>query len=337
MNTIEIFDSTLRDGGFCNNWLFGEDTTQQIIKALNEAHVDWIEYGVISRKSSPQKGRTVFNTFTQAIDSLRIASRIDRAVFFVNCRSFSFATLDGISAKKRPAIRLAFYKNDVATAFEQLTELKRQGYKLFLHPMVTPQYDKNEYYSLIHNTNKLMPECIHIVDSFGSMLPSELNHYLIMLDQLLNSKIAIGIHIHNNLCQATACLSSLLSKQYNHHLIIDGSLMGMGRGAGNLKTEELLQLGNLLGNKEYNVEPVISAIEKEIAIKVKDHPWGCSIAYYLSATNKCHPYYAKFFSADNSLSAEEIHALLQQVHNQGVTDYYETLAKQILEKYKNNI
>ena len=42
MSKIEILDCTLRDGGYCNNWQFGEKNIRSIVNNLLEANIDII-------------------------------------------------------------------------------------------------------------------------------------------------------------------------------------------------------------------------------------------------------------------------------------------------------
>ena len=47
MNGISILDCTLRDGGYINNWNFGNLAVGEIINLLNESNVDIIECGFL--------------------------------------------------------------------------------------------------------------------------------------------------------------------------------------------------------------------------------------------------------------------------------------------------
>ena len=47
MGNVKILDCTLRDGGYINDWKFGENVIKDIIKNLIEAKIDIIECGFI--------------------------------------------------------------------------------------------------------------------------------------------------------------------------------------------------------------------------------------------------------------------------------------------------
>ena len=45
-----ILDCTLRDGGYCNQWQFGEENIRQIIRKLTKSRIDIIECGFLTEK-----------------------------------------------------------------------------------------------------------------------------------------------------------------------------------------------------------------------------------------------------------------------------------------------
>ena len=47
-NKVYVLDCTLRDGGYINNWNFGNQTIKNIVNSLVKAKIDIIECGFIS-------------------------------------------------------------------------------------------------------------------------------------------------------------------------------------------------------------------------------------------------------------------------------------------------
>ena len=45
MDKIKVLDCTLRDGGYINDWNFGERVIKRVIAQLIDANVDLIEVG----------------------------------------------------------------------------------------------------------------------------------------------------------------------------------------------------------------------------------------------------------------------------------------------------
>ena len=65
MNHIKVLDCTLRDGGYCNDWVFGKENIQKIVKSLIEANIDIIECGYITQKQAENADRTQFVSLSQ--------------------------------------------------------------------------------------------------------------------------------------------------------------------------------------------------------------------------------------------------------------------------------
>ena len=85
---------------------------------------------------------------------------------------------------------------------------------------------------------------ISLVDSAGGMLPKQVGHYISVLKDCL--AVEIGFHGHNNLLLANA--NSLAAAEHGA-TVIDTTLMGMGRGAGNAQTESMLVVLERAGYK----------------------------------------------------------------------------------------
>ena len=50
MKNIKMLDCTLRDGGYVNDWNFGEDNIRNIISLLNKSGIDFIETGFLTKE-----------------------------------------------------------------------------------------------------------------------------------------------------------------------------------------------------------------------------------------------------------------------------------------------
>ena len=84
---------------------------------------------------------------------------------------------------------------------------------------------------------KWAPYAFYLVDSFGTMKRKDMLRFFYMIEHNLREDIVIGFHSHNNLQLAYANAQTLVDLQTSRSLILDSSIMGMGRGAGNLNSE----------------------------------------------------------------------------------------------------
>ena len=131
--------------------------------------------------------------------------------------------------------------------------------------------------------------------------------------------------VNNNVVSGTDSICN------ERDLIIDSTIFGMGRGAGNIHTEHLIQYLNDNYTKDYNLIPILKTIDEIINPIYKITPWGYSVPYYLAATNNCHPNYAKFLS-DKKIDVEQIDFLLKNIPEDKKLSYDTEYIKNILKK-----
>ena len=94
--------------------------------------------------------------------------------------------------------------------------------------------------------------------------------------------------------------------------MLDSSIMGMGKGAGNLCTE-LIEAALLQEGKNYNSTVIYDAISDYFAGQQKKTPWGYSLDYYLSSLYSCTPSYIKIFTADERVTTDVLIELLKNM------------------------
>ena len=125
-----------------------------------------------------------------------------------------------------------------------------------------------------------------------------------------------------------------MEQNTNRTIIIDSTVFGMGRGAGNLCTELLVKYINDNHNGNYELIPILKIIDEQIAKIFAVSPWGYSVPYYIAASMHCHPNYAKYLIDKQTVPVELITQILNKIpqDKRGTYDvniveelYYETL------------
>jgi len=86
--------------------------------------------------------------------------------------------------------------------------------------------------------------CIYCTDSAGYMLPDEVSEKITCLRQSLDSNIEIGFHGHHNMAMGVANSLAAIEAGCSR---IDGSVAGLGAGAGNTPLEVLCAVLNRMG------------------------------------------------------------------------------------------
>ncbi len=314
MRNIEVLDCTLRDGGYINNWEFDNFNLNRIVDSLVSAKVELIECGYISKKAEIGKERTVFFDIEDIEDRVKKFNGNCTYVAMINHGEYNVEDLKPVNEKSKvQGIRVVFRKNDWKSALNDVEVLCQKGYKVFVQPMATLNYSDKEILELVNECNKFDIYAFYIVDSFGAMKNDDVKHLSLIVNRNLNKTIKMGFHAHNNLQLAHPNAVEFIQCAENRNIIIDASIFGMGRGAGNLTTELICNHLNVKSNKEYKVEPILAIIDKYISRIYSQNYWGYSIGHYLSAINNCHPNYATYLVNKKTLTVTNMEEILKHI------------------------
>ena len=306
MTKIRLLDCTLRDGGYCNNWIFGQNNIHKIINGLLEANLDIIEVGYISQKKQFNIDRTQYTSFEQVGQFIPKNREGKVFVGMINYGEFNITDIPDYDGSSVEGIRVTFHKKERIEAIEFCTKLKEKGYKVFIQGMVSLSYSDEEFLDLIKRVNAFKPYAFYIVDSFGMMKGKDLRRLFYSVEHNLSKDIYIGFHSHNNMQLAYSNCLALASMETNRSIIIDASIYGMGRGAGNLNTELFIQYLNENCSKDYKLKPLLTIIDEILDDFHKENYWGYNLPNYISAKNNAHPNYAGFLADKNTLTVEDM-------------------------------
>lgn len=306
MNQIRILDCTLRDGGYCNNWQFGRKNVSFIIDKLITANIDIIECGFLTEKATTDPNSTKFTSMQQLQELLPAECYGKQLVAMINYGDFAVDRLPPRDASTVEGIRVAFHKSDRKAAMGMCRQIREKGYKCYVQAMVSVCYTEEEFRELISQANELQPYAFYIVDSFGTMKRRELLRLFHMVDEHLDDGICVGFHSHNNLQLAYANAQALADLPSRHPLIIDASVYGMGRGAGNLNTELFAEHLNEDNGANYKLPPLLEIIDVTLNDFYSRNYWGYSLPNYLSAKHNLHPNYASYLDDKKTLTVEDM-------------------------------
>ncbi|MBI9008557.1 MAG: aldolase catalytic domain-containing protein [Tenericutes bacterium] len=310
MSKVRVLDCTLRDGGYINEWNFGLENVKKVVKSLNDARIEIIEIGFLSNRIEKNDELSKFVNILDISDILNREDNNSIHVCMINFGEYNLEDLPEAKSNLIDGIRVAFHKKDMYEAIELCKGIKEKGYKIFMQPMVAANYSDLEYLKLIELSNEVKPYAFYVVDSFGVMKENDVIKYFFMADYNLDKEIYVGFHSHNNLQLSYANAIALLKVNTQRELIIDSSIHGMGRGAGNLNTELFVEYLNDLHNRDYNVKPLLEVIDTIIKPIYHEKKWGYSLPHYLSAVNNCHPNYASYLDDRNTLTIQDISLIL---------------------------
>lgn len=339
MPRIKILDCTLRDGGYVNDWNFGEDSIGAITNNLLDTGIDFVECGFISSKKETSPSKTIFKSIDDANQRVeKLVSNSDRLLFMINFGEYDKDLIiphnDGTCVR---GIRVAFHKHDMQNALELCRVIKENGYLIFIQPMNTLSYSKDELNELLILSNEISPYAVYMVDSLGVMRKKDIMDLFDVYDKILDENISIGFHSHNNLQLSFSNSQDFIKHSGDRNIIIDSTLIGIGRGAGNLCTELIAQHLNENNKGEYDLLPILTTIDEVMYPLQSRHQWGYTIPYYLAATCGCHPNYATFLSNKQTLKVKDISALLKLIPDGSKSMYNQKLVELIYVDFQSNI
>ncbi|TLS71835.1 3-deoxy-manno-octulosonate cytidylyltransferase [Aliarcobacter thereius] len=331
MKNINILDCTLRDGGYVNNWNFEDKDTLKTIQKLLRANVEIIECGFLDKEKGKDKNCTRFKTMEQ-LESLVeniVLKDTQMLVAMIEYTKYDIDSLPQVTKNSKVrGIRFSFRKSDFEKALLEMPKIKAKGYELFVQPISTLSYTKDELQNLLQTVNTLNPYAVYVVDTQGSMFADDFKVLYESMDKILDEKIFLGFHSHNNMQLSYSIAISFIEIAQNRNIIIDASVYGMGRGAGNLNTELLADYINKKIDSKYNIEEILELIDSYYYTIYKTQGWGYSLAHFLSASLECHPNYASYLLDTKHLTINEIKYIMAQVPEDEKYEYN----KQYIEK-----
>lgn len=314
MRNRYLLDCTLRDGGYINDWEFGHDNIVNIFERVVSSGVDVIEIGFIDDRRSFDIDRSIVPD-TDSIE--RIYGSLDRKDVMVvgmidygtcdikNIRPCSESYIDGI--------RVIFKKPRMHEAMEYCRQLKELGYKVFSQLVSVTVYSDDDLKEISEIANNIQPYALSMVDTYGLLNPTELTHIMDVLDKNLDPGIILGFHAHNNFQLGYVNATTALDYDSDRDILVDGTLYGMGKSAGNAP----LELVGMYMNEHYGKSYVITEMQEAITTSVMDFqkrsPWGYQLFYYIAASNRVHPDYVSYLMNKRTLSVTAINEILSRI------------------------
>ena len=326
MNQLLLLDCTLRDGGYVNNWRFGRSNIERIVSGLELTGVSAIELGFL--RDEPNDIDSSNLHCIEDADSL-LNHRKSDIIYSAMLEAFNPFPLSKLTNHREHGIdliRICVWKRCIKEHLDYCKAVKDKGYKITIQPSRVEQYNDFEFVDLLKRADDLLPYAVYVVDTWGTQSATQICHYLELADKYLSPNVKVGYHGHNNKLQALSCAHAAIEMKLDRDLFIDCSVMGMGRGAGNLNTEIIMDYLNEYHEASFNVDGVVELYNASLKEVYHQFRWGYSMYYYLCSTHNCNPNYATFFS-DHSLGEDLFSKFLSSLSEEEKVVYNEELIK----------
>ena len=234
----DILEVTLRDGSYLIDFQFTAADTATIAAALEGVGFRWIEvgHGLGLNASSAGKGlaaATDEEYMDAAAQTLRSAKW---GMFFIpgigREEDLRLAARYGMSF-----VRIGTNVTETAQAEPYIALAKELGFVVSYNAMKSYAVTPAEFGKIVAKVHSWGSDIACLVDSAGSMDPDSVAAYMQAAKAESNSPL--GYHGHDNLSLAMA---NTLRAIEEGAVLVDSSLQGMGRSAGNTVTEVLVAI-----------------------------------------------------------------------------------------------
>ena len=336
MSDIKLLDCTLRDGGYLNDWNFGHDNLVSIFERVVDAGVEFIEVGFLDDRREFDANRSIMPN-TESVD--KIFEGLDKkdtlVVGMIDYGTCDLSNIRPCEDSFLDCIRVIFKKHLRVEALEYCAKLKELGYKVFAQLVSVTSYSDEEMLDLVRLANGVKPYAVSMVDTYGLMHQNNLKHYFDILNENLVPEIGLGYHAHNNFQMGYANCITMISQVTDRMLLVDGTVYGMGKSAGNAPIELIAMYLNDNCGKNYQISQFLEAIDSNIVSFYTPSTWGYNMFYYLAASNDCHPSYVSDLMNKRTLSVKSINELLGKLEGEKKLLYDKAYMEELYRKYQD--
>lgn len=243
MKNIRIIDVTLRDGMHAVSHQLTPEQMATIAAGLDKAGVGTIEvgHGDGLGGSSLQYGfaRATDKEYLQAISKAIKNAKID--VLLIP----GIGTIENLEEAMEygvKTVRVATHVTEADVGAQHIAFAKKHGLEAIGFLMMSHMASPEKVAEQAKLFESYGADAVYVTDSAGAMAPNEVKARISALHEGI--ALPIGFHAHNNLGLA---VGNTLAAVEAGATIIDGSVRGLGAGAGNTQLEVLVAVLKRLG------------------------------------------------------------------------------------------
>jgi 4-hydroxy 2-oxovalerate aldolase len=311
-----ILDCTLRDGGYYNQWNFKKELVQKYLDSIQNSKIQLVEIGFRFLSNANLFGPFAYSK-ENFLKKLNLPSNI-KYLIMLNASDFDnlkfknqIQKLFGKHKSKYISIvRIAIKENEIDKALKISKILFDYGYDVFLNLMQINLISQNKLKKILKKITikKKIIKCFYFADSFGCLTPNQTKKYCRIISKYWKNDF--GIHTHNNLGLA---LKNTMAAVDNGATYVDSTILGMGRGSGNVATEEVLEKFIKKYNLDYSNKKILK-LKRNYFSKLKNkYNWGKSIYYKLAAKKNIHPTFIQNIMLDNKFTRDQIIEIIKKL------------------------
>ncbi len=319
---VSVLDCTLRDGGYYNNWDFEDGLVDRYMKGILRSGVQYLELGFRSPDKKGFAGR--FKYCSDDLIKRLVPDDAPAIAVMINGRDFiadngeidekSLNELFSPSDRSRVAlVRITATQSTIAEVVQIAETLKSLGYAVSVNLMRASLLSDDDLVDSARTLNRSSVDVMYLADSFGGLEPARVAEAFRILKD--NFSRRLGFHAHDNTGLALA--NSIAAMEAGADMI-DSSISGMGRGAGNLSTEQFLPYLRFQRQMEaFDIAPLVEVVSSDFSDLQDRYQWGSSLPYILSGVYNLHPMYAQHLLQGVRYSPTDVIRTLETLHHSG--------------------
>jgi len=275
---MKLLDCTLRDGGYYTKWDFNKELVDSYINCIDKLPIEYIEIGYRSLEANEYLGEYFYLTLT-TIKNVKSKTSKKLAIMLNAKDCNNIENIDNLLSdlvNTITLVRIAIDPKNINHGIKLAKKIKHLGFEVALNVMyISKIKDNDNFFAYLEDIEDII-DYLNLVDSYGSIYPNQLNKLITKIKDI--TSVNLGFHGHNNLELAFV---NALEAINNGCVIVDSTVFGMGRGAGNLKTELFLTYLRHQNNLEVDLNVLGNLVElfKELA---RSYQWGTNLAYMVS-------------------------------------------------------
>lgn len=286
---LKVLDCTIRDGGLINNYHFSDDFVKAVYRAICDSGVDIMEIGkklcVGAEYTREKYGKWNFcdeDDIKRVVESHECANPPVLAVMY-DVGRVDISALPPAGQSVIGMVRTACYVPDIDKGLDLVKRTKDLGYETTINIMASSAAIEKDLIEALQQVNETQEvDYLYLVDSFGAFYSEQVTSYLKLYKEHAPSK-ELGFHAHNNQQLGFSNTQQAIIDGVN---LLDATINGIGRGAGNCNLELLL---NFLKNPKFDVRPIYKVIQEHFVPLRHEMEWGFNDIYGISGYLNQHP------------------------------------------------
>ncbi|MER8831045.1 hypothetical protein NKH73_31820 [Mesorhizobium sp. M0938] len=310
---VNFLDCTLRDGGYYTGWDFAPELVSDYVATINTLPVRMVELGLAGKPES----QGYFASVTSSKAEQVAPGLLVKACVMIDAKDVLASELpiplavtrltEGLVPGHITTVRVAAHYSNMAASQNICAELSHRGFRVFLNLMQIDAADAAEVEMCLKEVKQIDTiDVLYIADSFGSMTPTRVQEIIGRFADRIEPDI--GFHGHDN--RGYALVNSVAAAMAGATWI-DCTMGGMGRGAGNTASEQLLPL--LAGLETSKERALLEHVLRHFDPLRKRYGWGSSAAYQFAGSNFIHPSYVQKLCEGGALSDAAIIGRLSEL------------------------